>query len=246
MQRRIGLAQALINDPDLIILDEPTSGLDPIGCREIKDLIVALARRGKTVILSSHLLADVEDVCDRVVIYYGGRVQAMGTLKDLLATPDTIRITTPALPRETMERVLEIIRQDVAGDKVRIDTPTQNLESYFLDVVHKARRAASETSGATSGARVAAYLRAGADERPPAEKILERLALPQAAQPVVPPKPLAPVATAPEVDDKKLEALTKAAEPTPSPDKPKPAVEGKPVDLSKADEKLSSLLGKKP
>src|SRR6266545_3398498 len=128
MQRRIGLAQALINDPDLVILDEPTAGLDPIGCREVKDLIVALARRGKTVILSSHLLSDVEDVCDRVVIYYGGRIQAVGTLKELLATPDAVRITTPALPRETMERVLEIIRQDVAADKVRIDTPTQNLE----------------------------------------------------------------------------------------------------------------------
>jgi ABC-2 type transport system ATP-binding protein len=74
MQRRIGLAQALINDPELVILDEPTAGLDPIGCREVKDLILALARRGKTVILSSHLLADVEDVCDRVVIYYGGRI----------------------------------------------------------------------------------------------------------------------------------------------------------------------------
>src|SRR3982750_4290098 len=135
MQRRIGLAQALINDPDLVILDEPTAGLDPIGCREVKDLIVALARRGKTVILSSHLLSDVEDVCDRVVIYYGGKIQAMGTLKELLATPDAVRITTPALPRETMERVLEIIRKDVAEDKIRIDNPTQNLESYFLDVV---------------------------------------------------------------------------------------------------------------
>src|ERR1041385_4001901 len=116
MQRRIGLAQALINDPDLVILDEPTSGLDPIGCREVKDLIFALARRGKTVILSSHLLADVEDVCDRVVIYYGGKVQAMGALKELLARPDTLRITTPALPRPTMERVLELIRRDVAED----------------------------------------------------------------------------------------------------------------------------------
>src|SRR6186997_1100225 len=121
MQRRIGLAQALINDPDLVILDEPTAGLDPLGCREVKDLILALARRGKTVILSSHLLSDVEDVCDRVVIYYGGKVQAMGTLKELLATPDTLRITTPVLPRETMERVLEILRKDVAADKVRVD-----------------------------------------------------------------------------------------------------------------------------
>src|SRR5580765_1817606 len=122
MQRRIGLAQALINDPDLVILDEPTSGLDPIGCREIKDLIVALARRGKTVILSSHLLSDVEDVCDRVVIYYGGKIQAMGTLKELLATPDAVRITTPTLPRATMEKILEMIRRDVSDDKVRIDT----------------------------------------------------------------------------------------------------------------------------
>ena len=193
MQRRIGLAQALINDPDLVILDEPTSGLDPIGCREVKDLILALARRGKTVILSSHLLADVEDVCDRVVIYYGGKIQAMGTLKELLAKPDTLRITTPVLPRETLERVLEIIRRDAAADKVRVDNPTQNLESYFLDVVQRARQAAAETSGAISGARVAAYLRAGAPEPPPAtEKILERLALPETARPVAKSQPAAP------------------------------------------------------
>jgi ABC-type multidrug transport system ATPase subunit len=132
MQRRIGLAQALINDPDLVILDEPTAGLDPIGCREVKDLILALARRGKTVILSSHLLSDVEDVCDRVVIYYGGKIQAMGTLKDLLATPDTIRITTPALPRETMERVLEIIRKDVAGRQgARLTRPRRTWRATF-------------------------------------------------------------------------------------------------------------------
>jgi len=243
MQRRIGLAQALINDPDLVILDEPTSGLDPIGCREVKDLILALARRGKTVILSSHLLSDVEDVCDRVVIYYGGKIQAMGTLKELLATPGAIRITTPALPRETMERVLDIIRHDVAADKVRIDTPTQNLESYFLDVVQKARQAAAETSGATSGARVAAYLRGDVEEKPAAEKILERLAPPQAGQSVSRPQKAAEPA-APAVDVKKLEALTKVAGPTTSPSPPGPAIEEKPVDLSQADEKLSSLLGK--
>src|SRR5262245_2130166 len=109
MQRRIGLAQALINDPDLVILDEPTAGLDPIGCREVKDLILALARRGKTVILSSHLLSDVEDVCDRVVIYYGGRIQAIGTLQELLAKPDAVRITAPPLSRQTLEHALETI-----------------------------------------------------------------------------------------------------------------------------------------
>jgi ABC-2 type transport system ATP-binding protein len=246
MQRRIGLAQALINDPDLVILDEPTSGLDPIGCREVKDLIVALARRGKTVILSSHLLADVEDVCDRVVIYYGGKVQAAGTLKELLAKPDAVRITTPVLPRETMERVLEIIRRDVAADKVRVDNPSQNLESYFLDVVQKAKQAAAETSGAHSGARVAAYLRGGAEERPAAEKILERLTLPQTAPSTPAPAPT-PVET---VDETKLDALTKSAEPVaPVESAPTPAAgPAKPVsdeELRQADEKLSALLGGK-
>jgi ABC-2 type transport system ATP-binding protein len=242
MQRRIGLAQALINDPDLVILDEPTSGLDPIGCREVKDLILALARRGKTVILSSHLLADVEDVCNRVVIYYGGKVQAKGTLKELLATPDTIQITTPALPRETMERVLAIIRQDVAEDKVKIDTPTQNLERYFLDVVQSARQAAAETSGAMSGARVAAYLRGQAEAKPASDKILERLAAPQAAVSVPAPTP----SPADILSQQKLDALTKPTEPVVS--VPLGArVAAKPVseaELRKADEKLASLVKK--
>ncbi len=247
MQRRIGLAQALINDPDLVILDEPTAGLDPIGCREVKDLILALARRGKTVILSSHLLSDVEDVCDRVVIYYGGKIQAMGTLKELLATPDVVRITTPVPARETLERALEIIRKDIAGDKNKIDNPTQNLESYFLDVVQKARQAAEQTSGATSGHRVAAYLRGDGDEaKPGTDRILERLTAPQATAAPAPAPAPQPVET---VDSKKLAALTQpqpqaeapATTPppasTPTPTQPK-------ADLTKANEKLSSLLGK--
>jgi ABC-2 type transport system ATP-binding protein len=238
MQRRIGLAQALINDPDLVILDEPTAGLDPIGCREVKDLIVALARRGKTVILSSHLLSDVEDVCDRVVIYYGGKIQAMGTLKELLAKPDTLRITTPVLPRETMEKVLELIRRDLTTGEVRVDNPTQNLESYFLDVVQKAR-AAQETSGAQSGARVAPYLRGGIAEPPASEKLLEKLSLPQPVS-----RPVPEAAPAVNVDEGKLTALSQPAAPAAASETSKPA-EAKPVDLSKADEKLSSLLGGK-
>jgi ABC-2 type transport system ATP-binding protein len=239
MQRRIGLAQALINDPDLVLLDEPTSGLDPIGCREVKDLILALARRGKTVILSSHLLSDVEDVCDRVVIYYGGRIQAMGTLKDLLAQPDSIRITTPALPRDTMHRVLDLIRRDVAEDKVQIDTPTQNLESYFLQVVHTARQSDTATSGATSGARVAAYLRGEAEEPAAANKILERLAAPQAPSPT----PAASAATVRPIDQKKLEALARPAQPTlPEPEPATTAEQA--AELAKANEKLATLLSK--
>jgi ABC-2 type transport system ATP-binding protein len=243
MQRRIGLAQALINDPELIILDEPTAGLDPIGCREVKDLILALARRGKTVILSSHLLSDVEDVCDRVVIYYGGKIQAMGTLKELLITPDIVRITTPMLSRETMERVLEIIRHDIDGDKIKIDNPTQNLESYFLEVVNRARAAAEQTSGATSGHRVAAYLRGDAEGKPATDRVLERLTAPQPAPapaPVATPQPAA-------VDSQKLAALsrpeTAVAAATPAPET-SPAAGLKEADLQKANEKLSSLLGK--
>src|SRR4051812_27309994 len=74
MARRIGLAQALINNPELILLDEPTTGLDPIGTREMKDLIVSLKQQGKTVLLCSHLLADVQDVCDRITVLFGGRM----------------------------------------------------------------------------------------------------------------------------------------------------------------------------
>jgi ABC-2 type transport system ATP-binding protein len=243
MQRRIGLAQALINDPDLVILDEPTAGLDPIGCREVKDLILALAQRGKTVILSSHLLSDVEDVCNRVVIYYGGKIQANGTLKELLAKPDTLRITTPVLSRPTLERVLEIIRADAAQGEVRVDNPTQNLESYFLDVVAKAR-AANETSGAQSGAQVAEYLRGGLDAQSAGDKVLEKLALPAAAQPASA-QPATETAAA-AVDNSKLTALTQPSAPAPPPPQSAPASAApKPPDLAKADEKLSSLLGGK-
>ena len=247
MQRRIGLAQALINDPDLVILDEPTAGLDPIGCREIKDLIRALAKRGKTVILSSHLLADVEDVCDRVVIYYGGKIQAKGTLKELLAAPDEIRITSPVLSRETTEKVLALLRAEV-GDTVRLENPTQNLENYFLGVVERAR-AQAQTSGATSGNSVAAFIRGGAEAGAArSDNVLDRLTKPTAA-PVAAPSAPAAVPEA-RVDSVKLAALTKtettapASEPVPS--SPSPA-SAKPVDLGKANEKLSGLLGgKKP
>ncbi|HAM70246.1 MAG TPA: ABC transporter ATP-binding protein [Verrucomicrobiales bacterium] len=259
MQRRIGLAQALINDPELVILDEPTAGLDPIGCREVKDVILSLARRGKTVLLTSHLLSDVEDVCDRVVIYYGGKIQAMGRLNELLSRPDTLRITTPVLPRATLEKVLAIIRSEVASDKVRVDNPTQNLESYFLDVVERARASSASTSGATSGNRVAAYLRGDAEAaaKPDGNRILDRLAAPAAA-PSAPAEPggaaSAPAPTAPvqpPVDSARLSALTRetpAAPPAPSEVPPPGATPSAPptaAEVAQANAKLASLL-KKP
>ncbi len=241
MQRRIGLAQALVNDPDLVILDEPTAGLDPIGCREVKDLILALAKRGKTVILSSHLLSDVEDVCDRVVIYYGGKIQALGTLQELLATPDAMRITTPILSRPTMTRVLEAIRADVADDKIRIDTPTQNLEAYFLNVVKRARENEAQTSGATSGNRVAAYLRGDADQISPAtDRVLDRLTSAAVVPPFEPTTIAAPATSA--IDQAKLASLSTAETPSQTTTvQPTPAT--KAASLSEANEKLSGLLG---
>ena len=97
MARRLGLAQALINDPELLILDEPTSGLDPIGTRQVKDLLLDLRRRGKTILLSSHLLADVEDVCDRMVVLYGGKIRAEGTATELLSDTQRTTISTARL-----------------------------------------------------------------------------------------------------------------------------------------------------
>ena len=84
MTRRIGIAQALVNDPDFLILDEPTSGLDPIGTKQVKELLLELRARKKTILLSSHLLSDVQDVCDRMVMLYGGTIQAQGTVDELL------------------------------------------------------------------------------------------------------------------------------------------------------------------
>jgi ABC-2 type transport system ATP-binding protein len=246
MQRRIGLAQALINDPDLVILDEPTSGMDPIGCREVKDLILALARRGKTVILSSHLLADVEDVCDRVVIYYGGKIRAQGPLKELLTERNSVRLTIPALQSDRMERVLDALHKEVPADKVHVDNPTQNLESYFLNVVQMARESDSQTSGATSGSQVAAYLRGDATQEAAAARtrLLDRLTLPQAA-PSEPAVAAPSPAPGPSVDLKKLEGLVKGAESTsPQPVIPAEPAASPPVDESKANEKLSGLLGK--
>ncbi len=90
MLQRIGLAQALINDPDLVILDEPTSGLDPVGRARIRDLIARLRDAGKTVFFSSHELSEVELVCDRVLMLVGGEIAAAGAVKDLVAPGESL------------------------------------------------------------------------------------------------------------------------------------------------------------
>jgi len=163
MQRRIGLAQALINDPDLLILDEPTSGMDPIGTRQFKDLIRALASRGKTVLLSSHLLADVEDVCDRVCILYGGRQRALGTIEELLARQGSTQITTERLDERTIAEIEKVLAS-AGRDVLEVRTPRDKLESLFLRIVTEAQEQRLATGGATAGGKVAEFLLAGADE----------------------------------------------------------------------------------
>lgn len=158
MARRIGLAQAMINDPSFLILDEPTSGLDPIGCKEVKDLIRLLKKRGKTVLVTSHLLGDVEDVCDRIIILYGGKIRAEGSINDLLTVKGSSRITMPELPEESMDQILAVIREKLQGEPFTLDHPHMSLEDFFLDVVNKAKRESIETSGATSGGEIAEYL----------------------------------------------------------------------------------------
>ncbi|HRP61771.1 MAG TPA: ABC transporter ATP-binding protein [Phycisphaerales bacterium] len=172
MTRRIGLAQALINDPEFLILDEPTSGLDPIGTRQVKDLILELGRRGKTILLSSHLLADVEDVCHRMVVLYGGKIRAQGTVDELLSDTERTLIETPRLREETISRIEQVIRECEGKAIESVHAPRQKLEQLFMEIVEKARREQVATSGALDGGPTAAFLRA---EEAQGDALIDRL-----------------------------------------------------------------------
>jgi ABC-2 type transport system ATP-binding protein len=138
MTRRIGLAQALINDPELIVLDEPTSGLDPIGTREMKDLIVKLRDEGKTILLCSHLLADVQDVCDRIAILYQGELKEMGRVDNLLKLRDVTEIRATGLSAIGQEEVRMAIERN-NGHVLNVDNPTTTLEELFLKIIHESQ-----------------------------------------------------------------------------------------------------------
>jgi ABC-2 type transport system ATP-binding protein len=145
MARRIGLAQALINNPDLILLDEPTTGLDPIGTREMKDLILSLKAQGKTVLLCSHLLADVQDVCDRITILFRGQMMQLGYVRDLLQVKDVTQIQATGLTPQQAEQAREFLVRMGAGDAT-ITHPTTTLEDLFIRIVR-------EQTGIDAGAR---------------------------------------------------------------------------------------------
>jgi len=216
MARRIGLAQALINDPDLLILDEPTTGLDPIGTRQIKDLVLELKKRGKTVLLCSHLLADVEDVCDRIAILYGGKIQAEGQVKDLLLQTNKKQITTGDISDSAVERIKQLI-QDEQADCI-VTSPMDKLETFFIKTVTTAQQQAQPTSGAVSTTQIGGFLASGTT----VENILDKLVSAPASQETPPQPPtteqVVPLETYESKPDEQL--LSKLTEPTkPAPPK---------------------------
>src|SRR5204863_2129772 len=136
MTRRIGLAQALINEPELILLDEPTSGLDPLGSRDMKDMIVKLKEEGKTVVMCSHLLADVQDVCDRIAILDGGELKVFGRVQDLLKDQGVTQIKSTHLDDAAIKEVEAVLARHGAK-MLEVDHPTTNLEDLFIKTVRE-------------------------------------------------------------------------------------------------------------
>jgi ABC-2 type transport system ATP-binding protein len=243
MARRLGIAQALINDPDLLILDEPTSGLDPLGSRQVKDLLLDLGRRGKTILLSSHQLDDVQDVCDRMVILYGGKIRSEGTVDELLEDSGRTVITTPRLDAATITTIERIIRETAHVEVERVAAPRQRLEDLFLQIVERARNDRASTSGAGAGGPTAAFLRG--EENEGGGLIAELEAMPQAAKasaaavPAAPVVPVADAAVLTELVAGKPSAPVGKAEPAVSPAKQTTAPEPpKDVDRSVIDDLL--------
>ena len=136
MLQRIGLAQALVHDPQLVILDEPTAGVDPLGSAAIADIIRELKRRGKTVLLSSHLLAQIEGLCDRVAILHRGKLVREGRVEDLLEDQAAESLVIEGLSEEGRAAVEKAIAADGAELR-RVEKPRVSLDSLFLQEVNE-------------------------------------------------------------------------------------------------------------
>lgn len=148
MTRRIGLAQALINDPELLLLDEPTSGLDPIGTREMKDLILRLRDEGKTIVMSSHLLPDVQDVCDRIGILHQGELKELGRVSELLTVQDVTQVRARNVSPEC-EAELKAVLAKYNAELLAVERPTLSLEELFLDIVRVSEARPGKRAGNT-------------------------------------------------------------------------------------------------
>jgi ABC-2 type transport system ATP-binding protein len=157
MRQRIGLAQALINDPELIILDEPTSGLDPLGTAWMKHLIIELREKGKTVLMCSHRLDDVQKTCDRIAILNEGELQELGEVSKLLEDANRVEMRAQGLPlSEDLRRDLEEVLRRHGGSLESFGHPTTTMEDLFLRIVeeskaHPGRRYLPAVERPTSG-----------------------------------------------------------------------------------------------
>ncbi len=229
MTRRIGIAQALINDPQFLILDEPTSGLDPIGTRQVKDLIIELGKRGKTILLSSHLLADVEDVCDRMVMLYGGKIRAQGTVDELLADSQRTLIESDRLKDSTISRIEEVIRESEGKGIDKVHAPRQKLEHLFLNIVEQAQQEQVATSGAIHDGSTAAFLQA---ENAEGSDLIEALSEEREVTPAARIIKENALAAEQEQHEQLIAELMdeKASEHAPSSDSPRPGKPGKPPE----------------
>jgi ABC-2 type transport system ATP-binding protein len=136
MLQRIGLAQALVHEPKLVVLDEPTAGVDPAGSREIRDLILDLKRRGITVLLSSHLLGQVQEVCDRIGILANGILVREGAVSELLAIQNQTEVLLENAAPELIEQIKQLAQRSGA-QVVEQRIPQTTLERLFLDATRK-------------------------------------------------------------------------------------------------------------
>jgi len=140
MRQRIGLAQALINDPELIILDEPTSGLDPLGTAWMKHLIIELREKGKTVLMCSHRLDDVQKTCDRIAILNEGELQELGAVSKLLEDANRVEMRARGLPlSDELRRDLEEVLRRHGGNLESFGHPTTTMEDLFLRIVEESK-----------------------------------------------------------------------------------------------------------
>ena len=132
MLQRVGLAQALVQEPRLVILDEPTAGVDPLGSRQIRDLILELKQRGITVFLCSHLLEQVQEVCDQVGIIFRGKMIREGRLEELLSIEDQTELVLKDASADLLDRIQQLVSADATGSLVRTGKPKTTLERLFL------------------------------------------------------------------------------------------------------------------
>jgi ABC-2 type transport system ATP-binding protein len=132
MLQRIGLAQALVQEPRLVVLDEPTAGVDPEGSREIRDLIFSLKERGITVLLSSHLLAQVQEICDRVGIFAEGRLMREGSVAELVAIENQVELILESPSLETLQQIRALLAK--TGTRLIAERqPQTSLEKLFFE-----------------------------------------------------------------------------------------------------------------